>query len=187
MNSCPWHKSHSRRELVDIIKLFKLPIEDADDYNKKELSEKLFHVLYDEIDFIEPDNDYYGIQNLHDLKEYLIKPNQKKILSVKDKNEIMKMSKLIIQYCKVGYCTELSYFDDMEQIYTEARRLSQFGDIPSVRRMCLMLNKNPHSKEMIVPVVSKKVQKDLEIKQLTQKKVFSMLTVKNKKVILSFD
>ena len=73
-----FHKSHSRKDLLDIIKLFKLPIEDAEDYNKKILSEKLFHVLYDEIDFIEPDNDYYGIQNLHELKEYLIKPNQKK-------------------------------------------------------------------------------------------------------------
>lgn len=182
-----FHKSHSRRELVDIIKLFKLPIEDAEDYNKKILSEKLFNVLYDEIDFIEPDDDYYGIQNLHELKEYLIKPNQKKILSVKDKNEIMKISKLIIQYCKVGYCTELSYFNTIDEIYTEARRLSQFGDIPSVRRMCQMLNKNPHSKEIIIPVISKKIQKDLEIKQLTSKKVFSMLTVKKEKVILSFD
>jgi len=176
-----WHKSHTRKDLLDIIKLFKLPIEDAEDYNKKILSEKLFHVLYNEIDFIEPDDDYYGIQNLHDLKEYLIKPNQKKILSVKDKNEIMKMSKLIIQYCKVGYCTELSYFNTMDEIYTESRRLSQFGDIPSVRRMCQMLNKNPHSKEMVIPVVSKKIQKDLEIKQINSKKSILYANCKERK------
>lgn len=182
-----FHKSHSRKDLLDIIKLFKLPIEDAEDYNKKLLSEKLFSCLYNDINTIEPDNDYYGIQDLHELKEYLIKPNQKKILSVKDKNEIMKISKLIIQYCKAGYCVDLSYFNSIDDIYYEARRLSQFGDIPSVRRMCLLLNKNPHSNEMIFPVVSKKVQKDLEIKELTSKKVFSMLTVKKEKVIVSFD
>jgi len=182
-----WHKSHSRKDLIDIIKLFKLPIEDAEDYNKKQLIEKLFNCLYKEIEYIEPDNDYYGISNLHELKEYLIKPNQKKILSVKDKNEIMKMSKLIIQYCKVGYCVELSYFNTMDDIYVEARRLSQFGDIPSVRRMCQLINKNPHSNERVYPVMSKKVQKDLEIKELTSKKVFSMLTVKKEKVIVSFD
>ena len=32
-----WHKSHSRKDLLDIIKLFKLPIEDAEDYNKGEM------------------------------------------------------------------------------------------------------------------------------------------------------
>lgn len=182
-----FHKSHSRKDMLDIIKLFKLPIEDADDYNKKDLSEKLFICLYKDIEYIEADKHYYGIDNLHDLKEYLIKPNQKKILSIKDKNEIIKISKLIIQYCKVGYCTELSYFNTIDEIYCEARRIAQFGDIPSVRRMCQLINKNPHSKEIVIPVVSKKIQRELEIKQLTQKKVFSMLTVKNKKVILSFD
>jgi len=182
-----FHKSHSRRDLIDIVKIFKIPLEDPEDFNKKDLSNKLYTILYDVIDGIIPDKHYYGIDNLHDLKEYLIKPNQKKILSIKDKNEIIKISKLIIQYCKVGYCTELSYFNTIDEIYCEARRIAQFGDIPSVRRMCQLINKNPHSKEIIIPVVSKKIQRELEIKELTQKKVFSMLTVKKTKILLSFD
>jgi hypothetical protein len=182
-----FHKSHSRKDLIDIIKIFKLPIEDADDFNKKVLSEKLHKCLYDEIDAIIPDDHYYGIKDLHELKEYLIKPNQKKVLSVKDKNEIMTTAKLIIQYCKSGYCVDISYFDSMDTIYTEARRVAQFGDIPSVRRMCNLLNKNPHSNEIIMPIISKKVQKDLEIKELTSQKIHCFLSIRKEKVIVSFD
>lgn len=182
-----WHKSHSRRDLIDIIKIFKLPIEDPEDFNKKDLSDKLHTILYDVIDGIISDDHYYGIKNLHDLKEYLIKPNQKKILSVKDKNEIMTTAKLIIQYCKAGYCTEISYFDTMEIIYSEARRIAQFGDIPSVRRMCQLINNNPHTNERIFPIISKKVQRDLEIKELTSKSVHHSLTVRMEKITLTFD
>lgn len=171
------HKSHSRRDLIDIIKLFKLQIEDPDDLNKAQVTEALTTCLEDLEDII-PDTHFYGICNVNQLKEYLILPNQKKTLSIKDKNEIMKVSKLIIQYCKGGYCTELSYFENIDQIYSEARRLSQYGDIPSVRRMCNLLNQNPHSNEVIMPIISKKIQKDLEIKKLTSKKIHNSLVVR---------
>lgn len=180
------HKSHSRRELIEIIKLFKLPIEDCEDYNKKDLTEKMIDTL-NTIDNIIPDEHFYGINNLNELKEHLIKPNQKKILSIKDKNEIMITAKLIISFCKGGYCVEISYFDSMDEIYVEARRVSQFGDIPSVRRMCKLLNNNPHSNEMIYPVISKKVQRDLEVKSLTSKKVHKSLHVKHGIVNVVFD
>tara|TARA_R110002110_G_scaffold109754_1_gene273656 strand:- start:147 stop:698 length:552 start_codon:yes stop_codon:yes gene_type:complete len=182
-----FHKSHSRKDIIDIVKIFKIPLEDPEDFNKKDLSNKLHTILYDVIDGIIPDEHYYGIKNLHDLKEYLIKPNQKKILSVKDKNEIMTTAKLIIQYCKGGYCTEISYFDSMENIYTEARRIAQFGDIPSVRRMCQLINNNPHSNERIFPIISKKIQRDLEIKELTSKTIHHSLSIRIEKIILSFD
>jgi len=99
----------------------------------------------------------------------------------------MTIAKLIIQYCKGGYVIDISYFDTMDQIYVEARRISQFGDIPSVRRMCYLLNQNPHSQERVYPVISKKVQKQLEIKALTSKKVHNVLTVKKGPVTVNFD
>ena len=172
-----FHKSHSRRDLIEIVKIFKLRIEDAEDLNKKDLTDKMIEVI-SVLDKIIPDNHYLGINDIHELKEYLIKPNQKKMLSIKDKNEIITTAKLIIQYCKGGYVVEISYFDTMDEIYSEARRVAQFGDIPSVRRMCNLLNKNPYSKEIIIPIISQKVQKDLEIKKLTSKKVHQSLHVK---------
>jgi len=180
------HKSHSRRDILEIVKLFKLPIDDVDDYNKKELSEKVIDTL-NSIDNIIPDDQFYGIENLQELKEHLIKPNQKKILSIKDKAEIMKTAKLIISFCKGGYVVEISYFDSLEQIYSEARRIAQFGDLPTCRRMCSLLNKNPYCNERIYPVISKKVQKDLEIKKLTSKKVHTSLHVKHGKILVMFD
>ena len=180
------HKSHSRRDIIEIIKLFKLPIEDAEDYNKKDLTDKTIDVL-NTIDNIIPDKYYYGIEDLIELKEYLIKPNQKKMLSIKDKNEIMLMAKLIIGFCKGGYCVEISFFDTMDDVYVEARRIAQYGQIPSVRRMCQLLNKNPFSNEMVYPVISKKIQRELEIKHLASKKVHTSLHVKHGRILVEFD
>jgi len=181
-----YHPSHSRKDILDIIKQFKLPIEDPEDCNKKQLSDKLFTCL-DTIDKIEPDYDYYQITTINELKEYLYKPNQKKLLSIKDKNEIMAMAKLIIQFCKAGHNINISYFDNQDDVYIEARRISQFGDIPSVRRMCSLLNKNPYSQECVYPIISQKVRKQLEMKKLTSKKIHSVLTVTHGKYVIDFN
>ena len=82
-----YHKSHSRLDLLNIIKIFKLPIEDAEDFNKKQITEKLIKCL-GEVDNIQEDNHHLGIKTLNDLKEYLLKPNQKKILSCRSEEII---------------------------------------------------------------------------------------------------
>lgn len=179
------HKSHSRKDLINLIQLFKLPIEDVADYNKKQIIDKLIIVMKN-IETIEPDMIYYNIKNVNELKEYLIKPNQKKCLSIKDKNNIINTAKLIINYCKNGYCLELSYFHSLDVLYQEARRISQWGDFPSIRRMCNLLNDNPHSNEKIYPVVSNLVQKELDQKKLANTKVINTLTIKKGSFIVTF-
>ena len=132
------HKTHSRKDMIELIKLFKLPIEDVEDMNKKQVTNKLVAVLQTTESII-PDDYYYGIHTVNELKEHLIKPNQKKQLSIKDRNEVIRMSKLIIQYSKAGFNENLSFFNTMEDVYCEARRLCQYGDLPTVRRMCQLL------------------------------------------------
>tara|TARA_R110000822_G_scaffold233268_1_gene364764 strand:+ start:383 stop:610 length:228 start_codon:yes stop_codon:yes gene_type:complete len=75
----------------------------------------------------------------------------------------------------------------MDEIYVEARRLSQFGDIPSVRRMCQLLNLNPHTSERIYAVISQKVQNDLRIKAITTRKVHNILTIRRGTIVVTFD
>lgn len=180
------HKSHSRKDLINIIQLFKLPIEDVTDYNKKQIITQLIEVMKT-LETIESDSVYYNIHNVEELKQYLIKPNQKKCLSVKDKNEIMNTAKLIINYCKNGYCLELSYYYSLDTIYKEARRISQWGDFPVIRRMCKLLNDNPHSNEKIYPVISNLVQKELDQKKLVNSKVINTLTIKRGHFVIHFD
>jgi len=180
------HKSHSRKDMIELIKLFKLPIEDVEDMNKKQVKNALLSVL-ETIKRIVPDDYYYGIHNVNELKEHLIKPNQKKQLSIKDKNEVIRVSKLVIQYCKAGFNVNLSFFNTMEDVYSEARRVSQYGDIPSIRRMCQLLNKNPYTDERVYPVMSLKTQNDLKVKKVTSQKYWRSLTIKNEKVVVRFD
>ena len=44
MNS---HKTWSKKDLLEIIDIYLLPLEDPKDYNKSELSEKIFKLLED--------------------------------------------------------------------------------------------------------------------------------------------
>jgi len=75
----------------------------------------------------------------------------------------------------------------MEDVYSEARRVSQYGDIPSIRRMCQLLNKNPYTDERVYPVMSLKTQNDLKVKKVTSQKYWRSLTIKNEKVVVRFD
>ena len=52
--------------------------------------------------------------------------------------------------------------------------------------MCKLLNQNPYNVEKVVPIVSNKVKKDLEIKKMTTKKQYTALTVKRGYFLIEF-
>jgi hypothetical protein len=53
--------------------------------------------------------------------------------------------------------------------------LKEHGDIPSVRKACYLLKKDYKIKEIYIPVISQKIQKELRLK----KEEKSKLQVKN--------
>tara|TARA_R110002020_G_scaffold26776_1_gene86597 strand:+ start:1154 stop:1573 length:420 start_codon:yes stop_codon:yes gene_type:complete len=116
------------------------------------------------MDFIEP-NEEYCFNNLIDLKYYLMNVNPKKLLTIKQKNELILNCKKLKHYTNNSYNLGLSQFDTMEEIYQLAQQCSMFGDIPSVRKMCRDLNKDPHKLFDIIPNISKPMMKELELKK----------------------
>ncbi len=76
------------------------------------------------------------------MKYYIINKNPKKTLTIKEKNDVMKICKNIIHYCNNGELIELSaYYNDKQQIHDDMLYIIQFGDIPSVRRCCKIWKK----------------------------------------------
>ena len=70
--------------------------------------------------------------------------------------------------------------------------IKQFGDIPSVRRACRLLNIDPKFNGIkIIPLVSPQVQKALDDKKIKGVKIMPILTVrrstKENPVIVDFD
>ena len=91
------HTSHSRKELIQVIQQFKIDIPNCNDLPKKEIQVLLSNKLLSMSDenFKEED-EYFFVKDKSELIEYLSKPNQSKILTIKEKDNVMITAKKII-------------------------------------------------------------------------------------------
>ena len=181
------HKSFSKQDLKDIITEFGLDIENYTAYNKYQLSVLIRDYLNKENDVNAGDNRLYdNIESKEDLIHMLEKPNPHKLLTVKDKVKVMAFCKEVIHYCNAGYVVENSDFNSLEEIQIQMKDIERYGDIPSVRRSCRLMNSNPHSQEKYTPDISHKVKLELDLKRKKKIKRFNCLIRKEGYFTLSF-
>jgi len=162
------HKTHSRMDLIDIINTLDIPIIFSHDDNKKSIHSKFKDLFESDITF-KLNSNVYKITDKRDLQLYLQNPNIKKSLSVKEKSAVMNICKHIINYCNSGYIIENSlYYKDEQTIHDDVLYISQFGDIPSSRRACKLMNANFLNKYNYQPIISPQMIKKLEDKKNTK-------------------
>ena len=113
------HMSHSRKELLDIIRVFKLPITNKNDKNKKNLQIAIVEVVRF-LDNIIPEDQYFFINSKEELIDYLIKSNPAKTLTIKEKTDVMLTAKKLIGYCRNGYYLIPSGYMDAIDVYQDA-------------------------------------------------------------------
>jgi len=182
------NKTHSKNDLIELINTLNLKVVFSHADNKKSIQDKLLELLQNK----EQQKDFnfdnvYKINSYKDLKYYLINKNPKKTLSIKEKNDVMKICKNIIHYCNNGELIELSgYYNDKQQIHDDMLYIIQFGDIPSVRRCCKLMNKFKKQDEHYVPLISPQVQKRLNDKMITKTTILNKLVIKREPVTISF-
>lgn len=180
------HKSHSKKDLNNIIETFKINIPNSQQYKKKELLRLLTKEL-DEMDEIEPETKYYLFYNIIELKDYLSQCNPKKLLSIKQKSEIILHCKELQQYIKNGYNIEYSIFNHENEIHKMCKYIQPYGDIPSVRKALWKLNKHPLNIYNYPPTISKQTQAELDRRQLLKCKYPKKLTLTHGKFFITFD
>lgn len=181
------HKSHSKKELCNIITTCNLNINNPRQYKKKDLVSALIKELH-KIDEISPELTTYFFANKIDLIYFLMNCNPKKLLTVKEKNEIIKSCKRISHYINNSYNVSTSTFKTINDVYEEAERIAEYGDIPSVRRVCKKLKNDPNKLKDIKPKLSPMVEKELEEKKLFKKVHMTNLKINREgPFIVSFD
>ena len=158
------HKSHSKKELIDIVEFFHFPIDEYEELNKENLIIQIIKTI-DSIPEIIPDYDFLLVNNKEELKEYLQEANQDKTLSVKEKTKIMRKAKRIINYCKNGYDIYKSSFIDITELLDIANDVASHGNIPTCRRAIKMLNDDIKIPYTIETKMTKKCKRELEIKK----------------------
>jgi len=179
------HNSHSRKDLLEMSDIFNIRIEDKYDLSKKDLA-KNFWVALEKMKTIEPDNQYYFLNDKIELIEYLKSPHQTKSLTIQDKQEIIKFSRYIIYYCEHGYNIN-SRFNSLQELIQIATYISNYGDIATCRRALKLLSLDKKITPPIQPKISKRVEKELEEKRKIKNDCMNKLRVSNGKVIVSFD
>ena len=181
------HKSFSKTELLELINELKLPIIFSFADNKKDIHDK-FNELCRLYPILTIDTNFYKICNMVDLKIYLSSSNPKKILTVKEKNNIMVICRHIINYCKSGKNLDCSiYYNHVKDIEDDLNHIKMFGDIPSVRRTCTYYNKSLPIKDRYIPLISPQMQKILNEKKKSSTLLLSNLKINNTKIKIYFD
>ena len=158
-------KSFSKSELVEIINELNLRITHSHADNKKELQDKIVEHVKKKNIKIDNDN-IYNIKTRDGLIFFLTSKNPKKTLNIKEKNQVMQIAKNIINYCKRGHCLEFSTYDSFTDLYDDCDFIKMYGDIPSCRRACKLMNKDEKVRgDRFIPLISPQVQRELDEKK----------------------
>jgi len=157
--------------------------------NKHELIRKVSLYLENDNDIKFDNSELFPNKDLNYLKKYLNNQNPNKILSVKEKNNILKLCKEIIHYCNTGYCIENTIFFSLEELKYNLRSIVKYGDIPSVRRCCRLIRGDIKIQEYFVPEISLKVRKELELKRQNKikNKRINNLIIREGKFVIHFN
>jgi len=183
------NKTHSKLDLIQVILDLGLPIVYSHQDNKKDIQIKLQNYIKDIKKYKKKyPNNVYQINNLQDLKFYLISQNPKKNITIKERKIVMYITKQIISYCVNGRELEWNnYYNDTQQIEDDMNYIKQFGDIPSVRRACFLMNKDMKQEFHFHPIISPQVKNRIKIVRDEKQKVFPQLISKHGRFLLDFD
>ena len=116
----------------------------------------------------------------------LTNSNPKKTLNVKEKADVMAICKKIIWYCKNHYMLESVDYNNVKEIYDDMDYIKQFGQIPSVRRCCKLMNENIECDRKFTPLVPVEIQQKLDEKK-EQKLIPLRAVIRHGKFIVRFD
>ncbi len=161
------HPSHSRKDLIEVCEVFNIEIEDLYDLQKISLV-SLLESEIERIEYIEPEYEYYFVEDIEGLKRYLIEPNQSKNITIATKEKVIKDSRRIIAYCQSAFDI-FPHFQSKEEVYESAKIVAEHCDISTCRRAIKLINEDRSMPDKIQPVISNRVRKQIERKELVKK------------------
>ena len=162
------HPSHSRKDLIEVCEVFNIDIEDLYDLPKISLISFLESEL-DKVDYIQPEYEYYFVEDIEELKGYLSDPNQTKNVTIATKEKVIKDSRRIISYCQSGY-EIFPHFQSKKEIYECSKIVAEHCDISTCRRAIKLINEDRSMPSKIKPIISNRVKKQLERRELVKKR-----------------
>ena len=163
------HKSHSKQEMIDIINDLNISdIELSHSDTKSDTHTKI--LAYIDTHSEKYLDNVYRINDTHDLLVYLTSKNPKKNLSVKEKSVVMGICKEITRFAKSNYIVENTRYGTMTELEDDMMYITQYGDLPSVRRAVKLMNENIQRTRHWTCVISPQMKKIIDEKE-SQKRI----------------
>lgn len=179
--------SHSKKDLCDIILIFKLPIHNLKNKVKKALAEEVMITLK-AIDEITPNYDYYEVNNVDELIEYLTLPKRDNNISLKEREVSILKAKALIHYSKgCGGTFPASEYNDLSEVVSDAEHIKRYADIPTCRMAIKLLNENNNLGYIINPQLSYRVKRQLDKKQKIKANQHARFSMKRGSYVITFD
>jgi hypothetical protein len=181
------HNSHPRKELIEIVELFQIfQVKDYKDLKKADLSKELWYVLT-KSEYIRADQEHYFVDNIHELREYLMKPHNKQIPNDVVREDVISRAKNLLFYAKTGYDFTGSNYDNIEEVMADMLFVKNYGDLPAVRRAIRLVNEDLKVPHKVEPTLTRRCEKKLQ----REKKIKSDTTLRFRlsydPVVLIFD
>ena len=172
------HKSFSRNDIIDIIILLKLKIIYSNQDNKLSIQSKIIKYISEQNEIIFADN-IYKIKSNTDLKLFLESKNKNKKLTIRERRDVMLIVKCLLNFCKTNFdLVASSRYDSLKDIEDDLDYIRQFGEIPSVRRVCRLINGCPYFDRRFIPIIPPDIQKQLNDKILGSRSLFIPIKIR---------
>ena len=179
--------SHSKKDLCDIIVIFKLPIHNLKNKVKQVVAEEVMITL-NTMDKIAPNYDYYKFDDLPGLITHLEEPKVEGNISLKEREIAILKAKSLIHFSKGCAGTfPSSDYNDKSEVVSDAEHIKKYADIPTCRMAIKLLNDNNNLGYMITPELSYRVKKQLEKKQKVKAGQHARFSMKRGNFCITFD
>jgi len=181
------HKSFTKKDILDIINSYDIPIDDPKQYNKNDLNIIITELLVTENYQISFCSDYPDFYKNEDLIEYLSLPKSNEELNYKEKSEMIQKAKKIINYARNGYMISFTDYLSHDLIYQDGIIVANHCDIPTCRRAIDELNKDPKVRNKIEQQITPKIKKKLEQKKINKEELNPRFKFRRGHYELKFD
>lgn len=181
------HKSFTKKDMIDIIQAYDIPIDDPKQYSKNELNITLTEILVSEVYEINYSSDYPEFFNNQDLIEYLSLPKSNEDLNYKEKSEMIQKAKKLMNYARNGYMLSFTDYLSHDAIYQDGIIVANHCDIPTCRRAIDELNKDPKIRNKIEKQITPKIKKKLEQKKINKEELNTRYKFRRGHYEISFD
>lgn len=162
-------KSFTKKDLLEFVDLYDMDIDDSQNLSKAELQNELTSYL--KYNDIKQNDEYPNIKESPHLLTYLSQQKPNTELNYKEKQEIIQIAKKLINYCRSSYCLSLTDYQSIDEIYEDGLLVAKQCDIPTCRRAINELNKDNKIRNKFDLHISKKVKKELEIREEHKKEL----------------